>query len=214
MNKFQLLIFDLDGTLIDSVADLTAGVNHTLLQLGLPALPVERIKSFIGDGFTTLLTRSLGPNNLDKLPEALAIINDYYGEHLLDHTVLYPGIEEVLEHFSYLPRVIVTQKTIGFTRKIVDTLKIAHHFDLILGIDSSPYKKPDPRLILEIKKNYAQDLNKLVVIGDGINDILLAKNAGATSCAFLNGITQRELLLKEGPDLTYEDPLELKLLLS
>lgn len=214
MNKVKLMIFDLDGTLIDSIADLAAAVNHTMSQLRLPLLPAERIKAFIGDGFTTLLTRCLGPENLDKLDEALIIINAYYRDHLLKHTVLYPGIEEVLDHFSRLPKAIVTQKTIGFTMEIVEYLKIAHHFDVILGIDSTPYKKPDKRLIAGIMEKYPCDINEAVVIGDGVNDILLAKNSGAISCAFLNGITHRDILLQCNPDLVYENPHELKLLLS
>lgn len=150
MNKVKLMIFDLDGTLIDSIADLAASVNHTLAHLCLPTLPTERIKGFIGDGFTTLLTRCLGTENLDKLDEALIAINAYYRDHLRDHTVLYPGIEDVLDHFSQIPKTIVTQKTVDFTLEIIESLGIAAHFDIVLGIDSTPYKKPDPRLVARI----------------------------------------------------------------
>lgn len=210
----KLMVFDLDGTLIDSISDLAGAVNHTMSELSLPCLPQERIRSYIGDGFTQLLTRALGPHHTDKLDQALAIINPYYGRHLLDNTILYPGIEDVLQHFSHLPKVVVTQKTIAYTKVILESLNIANHFVLVLGIDSTPYKKPDQRIITFITGQYTCINQEIVVIGDGVNDILLAKNSGALSCAFLNGITHRDTLLTHNPDLTYEKPSELISLLS
>lgn len=206
-------MFDLDGTLVRSGDDLTAGVNHALKTLGIPVLPLETILGFIGDGIPVLMKRALGPYAIEYYERSLDLFTDYYREHLLDHTTLYPDVPEVLDHFERKKKVIVTNKTQEFALKITQALGIAAHFREIIGEGSIPFKKPDPRLLQLVMLKWGVTPERTVVIGDGINDVLLARHAGTLSCAFLNGITGRDKLLALAPDLICEALSDLKYLL-
>ena len=212
MRKADLLVFDLDGTLTRSADDLAASVNYTLRTLGLPTLTPEAVRGFIGDGVKVLVKKALGPaqENYDR---AMELFSAHYGEHLLDRTTLYPDVIETLDHFDRKTKVIVTNKLSGFTLRITKALGIADRFQEIIGEDSTPFKKPDPRLLQLVMTRWGGTPERTVVIGDGVNDILLGRNAGALSCAFLNGITGREVLLALSPDLTCEKLSDLKTLL-
>jgi len=209
MTAVELMIFDLDGTLITSGDDLANSVNYTLRTLGIPELPGKKIIGFIGDGVLKLLERSLGTFFPERFEEALKIFNAYYDEHLLDQTALYPGVEDVLHRFREKKKIILTNKDQRFTVQITDALKITSCFDEIIGADSRPYRKPDPRLVEPLLSRYGVPRERAVVVGDGINDVLLAKNAEAISCAFLNGLGSREDLLALHPDCTCEHLSEL-----
>lgn len=205
MQGIDLMVFDFDGTLVRSGKDLAASVNHTLKKLGLSVLPEDHIIGYIGDGVNKLIARSLGDAFPGKFDEALSIFMDYYEEHLLDTTDLYPGVIEVLEHFKSKKKVIITNKLYTFTLKMTDELNITGFFDEIIGMDSREFNKPDARLILPIIKKSRTEVRRTVVIGDGDNDVLLAKNAGTISCALLNGLGSREKLLALQPDYQCED---------
>ncbi|OPY85507.1 MAG: Phosphoglycolate phosphatase [Syntrophus sp. PtaU1.Bin208] len=204
MKVVGLMIFDFDGTLVNSGKDLVSSVNYTLDKLSLPVLPAEKIISFIGDGVQKLMERSLGGFYPEYFDEAMQIFDLYYREHLLDETEVYPGVEEVLNSFRDKKKVILTNKLHSFTVAITDALKLTDYFDEIIGADSRPYRKPDRRLIDPLLDLYGVPPEQVVVVGDGINDVLLAKNAGLISCAFLNGLGSREELLSLQPDIVCE----------
>jgi phosphoglycolate phosphatase len=212
MQEVDLLVFDLDGTLVRSGDDLAASVNHTLKTLGLPTLTPETIRGFIGDGVKVLIKRALGPA-LEHYERAMELFTDYYSEHLLDRTTLYPDVPDVLDYFDRKKKVIVTNKLEGFTLQIAKGLGITDRFREIIGEDSTPFKKPDPRLLQLVMAKWGGTPERTVVIGDGVNDLLLSRNAGALSCAFLNGLTERDKLLALAPDLTCETLSDLKTLL-
>jgi phosphoglycolate phosphatase len=199
--------------LVRSGDDLTAGVNHALKTLGIPALPLETILGFVGDGIPVLMKRALGPYAIEYYGRSMDLFTDYYREHLLDHTTLYPDVPEVLDHFDRKKKIIVTNKTQEFALKITQALGIAAHFREIIGEGSIPFTKPDPRLLQLAMLKWRVTRERTVVIGDGINDVLLARNAGTLSCAFLNGITARDKLLALAPDLICEALSDLKFLL-
>jgi len=209
MKAVGMMIFDLDGTLITSGEDLVNSVNYTLNRLSLPVLSEKKIISFIGDGVQKLMERSLGRFFPEHFAEAMKIFDLYYQEHLMDHTVLYPGVEAVLSHFSNKKKIILTNKRHHFTVEITDSLHLTHYFDEIIGADSRPYRKPDRRLVQPLLDSYGVSPEEAVVVGDGINDILLAKNAGIVSCAFLNGLGSREELLSLQPDFVCESLSEM-----
>jgi phosphoglycolate phosphatase len=212
MQKVDLLVFDLDGTLVRSADDLVASVNYTLKTLGLPILAPETVHGFIGDGVKVLMKRALG-TALEHYDRAMDLFSAYYSEHLLDRTTLYPDVPDVLDFFDRKKKVIVTNKLQGFTLQIAKALGIADRFQEIIGEDSTPFKKPDPRLLQLVMTKWGGTPERTVVIGDGVNDILLGRNAGALSCAFLNGITGRDKLLALAPDMTCETLSDLKRLL-
>jgi len=213
MQKVDLLVFDLDGTLVRSGDDLAASVNYTLKTLGLPIRAPETVRGFVGDGVKTLMKKALGPDALEHFDRAMDLFSAYYAEHLLDRTTLYSDVPSVLDYFERKDKVIVTNKLHGFTLQITKGLGIADRFLEIIGEDSTPFKKPDPRLLQLVMAKWGGTPERTVVIGDGVNDILLGRNAGALSCAFLNGITGRDKLLALAPDLTCETLSDLKTLL-
>jgi phosphoglycolate phosphatase len=212
MRKVDLLVFDLDGTLIRSGDDLAASVNYTLQTLGLPTLTPESVRGFIGDGVKVLVKRALGPA-LEHYDRAMELFSNHYAEHLLDRTALYPDVLEILDYFDRKTKVIVTNKLHRFTLRIAAGLGIADRFQEIIGEDSTPFKKPDPRLLQFVMAKWGGTPETTVVIGDGVNDILLGRNSGALSCAFLNGITERDKLLALAPEMTCENLLDLKRML-
>lgn len=210
MRKINLMIFDFDGTLVHSGVDLANSVNYALEKLGIPVLETEKIVGFVGDGVMKLIERSLGRTHQGRFDEAMKLFRGHYGQHLLDTTALYPGVTDILEHFSGIPKIVITNKLYEYTLKIAEALGIAPSFKEIIGMDSLPLKKPDPELLVPLMDRYGAGKSGTVVIGDGINDILLAKNSGVLSCALLNGLGARDALLSLKPDYCCEDIGELK----
>jgi phosphoglycolate phosphatase len=210
MKPVDLLVFDLDGTLIDSSEDLTASVNHALIALGFSKLSTETVKKFVGDGVSALMKRALGDLADGFYAQGMELFINYYSEHLLDKTILYPDVRAFLSHFKAKKKIIITNKMKRFTFEIVDALQIRDSFLDIIGEDSTPFKKPDPRLLQLVMETWQTPPAHTVVIGDGPNDIMLAQKAGAVSCALLNGISEREKLLALSPDICCESLSDLK----
>lgn len=205
MKNIDLIIFDFDGTLVDSGRDLANSVNYTLNNLKLPPLDDNKIKTFIGDGVHKLIERSLGGAYPERFEEAIQIFKEYYHLHMCDNTILYPGVITVLEHFNNKRKVIMTNKLHKYTLRIAEYLKIDQYFEEIIGADSTNYIKPDPRLIRPVLQKLGIDKSRTVIVGDGVNDILLARHAGIVSCAFLNGLTPKETLILLEPDYACND---------
>ncbi|MDD5169965.1 MAG: HAD-IA family hydrolase [Syntrophales bacterium] len=209
MKAVDLLIFDLDGTLAATGDDLVNSVNHALKMMGYDVLAPERIISFVGDGIHKLMERCLGRDHEDVIDEAIRLFNNYYSEHILDHTVLYPGVVACLEHFHNKKKIVISNKSQSFVEVIVEKLGIKYYFNCVIGGDTYPYQKPDLRLVTTLLAEFGTEAERTVVIGDGVNDIMLAKNAGVSSCSFLGGLTKREILLALRPDFVCENMEEL-----
>lgn len=210
MQMFDLMIFDLDGTLVDSSTDLIAAVNFTRHALDLPIMDDKEIIGLVGDGTDRLVERFIGSEHQHLYAEALAIFIAYYEAHLLDNAALYPGVTDVLDFFSHKKKVIITNKRENFTRKITDGFSLTARFDDIIGMGSTPFRKPDVRILLPVLSRFRIDPCQAIIFGDGIADLKLAKNAGIKSCGMLNGFTPREVLLALKPDFTCEHLRELK----
>jgi phosphoglycolate phosphatase len=142
------LIFDLDGTLVDSKKDLTASVNHVRSTFGLPALPEDQIASFIGDGAQMLIQRALTAGDRPvadaDVQSGVQLFLSYYREHMLDDSVLYPEVHETLMRLSDCRLAVLTNKPIRFSRTMLEGLGILHHFAAVYGGNSFERKKPDP----------------------------------------------------------------------
>jgi phosphoglycolate phosphatase len=210
MIPVKLMVFDLDGTLADTGADLAGSVNRTLQSLGIPTRPDPEILGFVGDGVRKLIERSLGVAHRERFNEALQRFEEIYAVHLLDQTALYPGTQDVLRHFGRKEKVIITNKTRDFTLAICSGLGITGFFKEIIAGDSNEFMKPDPRLLLPLLDRFESARTETLVVGDGVNDILLARNAGVRSCAFLSGLGKREELLSLQPDFVIEKMIDLK----
>jgi phosphoglycolate phosphatase len=210
MIPVKLMVFDLDGTLADTGDDLAGSVNRTLQSLGIPERPDREILGFVGDGVRKLIERSLGGAYGDRFDEALKRFKEIYAEHLLDQTTLYPGVQDVLRYFGRKEKVLITNKTGDFTLAICSGLGITGFFKEIIAGDSNEFMKPDPRLLLPLLDRFESSRVETLVVGDGVNDVLLAQNAGVRSCAFLNGLGKREELLRLKPDFVIEKMIDLK----
>ncbi len=205
----DLLIFDLDGTLVDTRRDLANSVNHTRQAYGLPELGLAEVMQYVGDGVRKLLERSLPNATPERVDAALATFREHYGAHLLDHSTLYPGAREVLQHFADKKKAVLSNKPEGFTRTILSGLGIADAFDLVLGGDSLPVLKPDPAAIHHILTTLGALPEKSVMVGDSPNDIKAGRAAGVLTCAVTYGYRDREELQAEGPDYLIDDLREL-----
>ncbi len=209
MKEIDFVIFDFDGTLVSTGTDLVAAVNYTLEQFGFRVKKEEEIISFVGDGVRKLIERALGADHLHFYQEAIKIFSGYYSEHLLDNTTLHPGAEDLLQYFQNKKKVILTNKRYDFTQAISKGLGIEKYFVEIVGDGTLPYKKPDKRLVDYLLEKYGMEKGKTVIVGDGINDITLAKYSGILSCAYLNGLTRREILLAASADYYCENLSEI-----
>lgn len=151
----------------------------------------------------------------DKLDAGLAAFMDYYGEHLLDRTRPYPGVEEVLKRFySARPLAVITNKPEGFSRKILDGLELTGYFREILGYDSVDKKKPHPEGILRVLSDWGVEPSRAVMVGDSDHDVLAGKAAGCVTVAASYGFRPLEELTAAGPDYLIHDIRELLALVA
>ena len=213
MQTIKAILFDLDGTLIDSVTDLSNSVNHTLAKLALPLHTNEEIRSFVGDGVQKLIRRSLGLTHMEKFDQAFGIFMDHYGEHCTDNTVLYPGVAETLpglaENYSLG---VLTNKSVKFSVKILAGLKMRSYFKEVLGGDSLPTKKPDPEGIFFLAEKWGLDPGReMLMVGDHATDIEVGRRAGCKTVFIEGGIGKKRGLT---PDLVIRSMTELPHLLE
>lgn len=191
----KLLIFDLDGTLADTSADIANAVNYAIEPLGKSSYSVEEIKAMVGSGITKLI-RSLIPSEA-SIPEE-KIINrflDYYSEHLLDNTKAYPYVKETLSKLGHCyKKAVISNKREGFSREILEGIGILQFFDIVLGSDSVREQKPSPVPLLEVMKRYGASKDEAVMIGDSSYDIQAARAAGVKVIAVTYGFRSRETL--------------------
>lgn len=205
MRYIDMLVFDLDGTLISSGVDIVASVNYMLSVMEKQTLSYDEAIDYIGDGVKILIEKALGCTSPAEFDKALKIFSQHYLEHMLDTTDLYPAVRGLLSHFRSKTKVIITNKRAQPTERIIEAFHLNEHFAEIIGADTTPYMKPDPRVLMPLMARYRVAGDRTLVIGDGPNDILLAKKAGAVSCALLNGLTRPAVLLALQPDYACED---------
>ena len=197
-----LLIFDLDGTLIDSRHDLANSVNAARAHLGLPRITNETVYSYVGNGVPVLIKRALGAGASEQdLTLAQRFFLDYYREHMLDYTHLYPGTTEALEKLSAagIKLAILTNKPVRFSREIVEGLGIAPYFLHVYGGNSFEQKKPHPMGVETLMGQCGADRENTVMIGDSSVDIQTARNAAVHSWGVSYGF-QPETLVADPPD--------------
>jgi phosphoglycolate phosphatase len=202
-----LLIFDLDGTLVDSKQDLIDAVNATRGYMNMAPLPGPVVARYVGRGAMALIQSALGESApADDVHKAHAFFIDYYGQHMLDKTVLYDGVREALdalrEHGHTLA--VLTNKPVRFSERMMETLGLGRHFVRIYGGNSfEPKKKPDPVGIHALLSETGLRKERTVMVGDSSVDIRTARNAGVRSCGVTWGF-QPETFVQEPPDFTID----------
>lgn len=207
----NLLIFDLDGTLIDSKLDLVHSVNAARALMNLEPLSEEIVSSYVGNGVPVLMRRALGPDASDAdVAQAIEYFLKYYREHMLDNTRLYPGVREALDRLlaGGAKMAVLTNKPVRFSRSLVEGLGVAGHFFQLYGGNSFPQKKPDPIGIETLLGESGASRERTIMVGDSGVDVRTARNAGVTACGVSYGL-QPETFLQDPPDLLIADMLEL-----
>ena len=218
--SLRLLVFDLDGTLIDSGADLCASVNAMLHHFGRAPLPQAVISTYIGDGVARLVSRALGePVEAAYLESAVGYFLDYYREHKLDHTYVYPGVFAALDSLRFEPAgatrsmAVLTNKPIGPSLAICEALGLSPYFFRIYGGNSFATKKPDPEGLRALMREAGATGEETLMIGDSDVDILTARNAGTWSMGCSYGLSPHTLETVP-PDCLVESPADWPLALA
>jgi len=207
--KYDLIIFDLDGTLIDSKLDLANSVNFTRQQMRLPVLEHRLIFSYIGDGATMLIRRAMGEGlGESEVQQALEFFLNHYREHLLDTTNLYPGVAEALDELRSLKLAVLTNKPLRPTQAILQGLKIHDRFAAVYGGNSFDQKKPHPVGIERILGDTAATRERTLMVGDSYIDIQTGRNAAVATCGVTYGFAC-DTLHEPKPDFLIDDLREL-----
>jgi phosphoglycolate phosphatase len=215
---FRLIVFDLDGTLIDSRDDLTHSVNAMLRHLHRPELPEDIIASYIGNGVAMLVRRALGdPNDPALLDAAAEYFLAYYREHKLDNTYVYPGMLPLLDALRNHPQpplmAVLTNKPVGPSKAICEALGLAEGMFRIYGGDSFATKKPDALGLQTLLREANVEPHQAVMVGDSDVDVLVAKNAGTFSIGCSFGLSPHTLEIMP-PNILVHTPLDLIPLLA
>jgi phosphoglycolate phosphatase len=201
----DLLMFDLDGTLADTGPDLADSVNHTRGHFELAPLPQQRVYSHVGRGVDYLLRHALAEVTTDHFSEVMRVFLEHYENHLLDKTILYPHVEDVLDHFADKRNVVVTNKLHRLAVALLRGLGVEERFDAILGGDSGPEKKPHPALLHSVLEQFQIIPANALMIGDGDTDVEAGQRAGVVTCGVTYGLGDKHDLIAAKPDFLIED---------
>jgi len=223
--SIQLVIFDLDGTLIDSRLDLVHSVNAALRHIGRPELPDDVIASYVGDGAPVLIQRALGGEEVDEalVRKGLEFFLSYYRTHKLDHTTVYPGVAAALAAIQNLaapssngsPRklAVLSNKPVIPSKAIIDALGLGQFFSQVYGGNSFSTKKPDPEGARRLLEEYGVQPQQAAIIGDSHVDVNTGRNAGMVTVGVTYGFAPHTLQ-DEPPDVLVDHPSELPLLFA
>jgi phosphoglycolate phosphatase len=203
----NLLIFDLDGTLIDSKLDLVHSVNAARQLMKMPPISEEIVSSYVGNGAPVLMRRALGPEASDEdVQRALEFFLAYYRDHMLDNTRLYPGVREALDRMleGGAKMAVLTNKPVRFSKAIVDGLGLGGHFFQVYGGNSFEQKKPDPIGIETLLLESGAPRDRTIMVGDSAVDVRTARAAKVKACGVSYGF-QPETFEQSPPDILVDD---------
>jgi phosphoglycolate phosphatase len=210
VRSFNLIIFDLDGVIIDSTHDLVSAAQYTLGRVGSSDPGFSFLRNCIGGGARNLLLHSLDEDKKDRVEDALTIFREYYERNCVNATRLYPGVKDVLTFYSgHKSLAVATFKIRAATQRILAELGVLHLFNAIVTADDVQRPKPDPQCVESILQSLRCSAEETILIGDTPTDVQTAKNAGICSCAVLYGIGTHEDLYAAKPDFVIENLLEL-----
>jgi phosphoglycolate phosphatase len=213
MQPISLLIFDLDGTLVDTLDDIASSVNHALAHLGRNPVSRDAVRQFVGDGVEALMTRSLG-GGTDGLPEAVTLYKEHHRKNLVVRSALYPAVRETLEHFRELPMAVISNKTTEFVTPLIERLGIARYFKMVIGADCGLPLKPAPDAVRHIMAEFGAPKDRTAIVGDGTTDVRAGKAAGVITCSVTYGFRSEDELRKAGPDHIIHSLSELRTLFT
>ncbi len=210
MKNIEFVIFDLDGTLIDSRVDIADALNLIMEGFGYGPFSLEEVVSFIGGGVRDLIRKAMGAQRQELEDKAYDAFLAHYACHLLDKTVLYPSVKDLLESLNGKKKAVITNKPEDLSLRVLDGLNIRSHFSLVLGGDSLKLKKPFPEPLLKAMTEVNAKSDRTIMVGDSPIDIEAGKRAGVTTCGVTYGYSSREDLKKAGADIVVDNLVDLK----
>jgi phosphoglycolate phosphatase len=207
---YEHIAFDLDGTLVDSRADLAAAVNHMLGSLGFPLLELRTLQRYVGEGARVLVEKALGPAHQDVVDRGLKIFLDYYGAHLVDSTRAYTGIPEGLRALVErgVALSVLTNKPAAMSHAILEGLGLAGSFVGLVGGDSLPVRKPDPAGLEHLRALTGTPRERMLLVGDSGIDVRTARAGKVAFCGVMWGLAP-ETLVAARPARVIDHPAEL-----
>ena len=213
--KVSGVLFDLDGTLVDSRRDIAEAANHALAKNGYLQLPHDELESFVGDGAPALMSRAARLEAKDeKVSGLVADFLDYYAEHPIDHTDLMPGALQALQELEPYVLGVCTNKPRRTSLAVIRGLKLEARFAGVVAGDDLPLRKPDPAPVVEAARLMGVPVTELIMVGDGPQDVLSGRAAGAYTVGVRGGIQAYERLEAAGPDVMIETLAELSEVVS
>ena len=216
MIMYKVVVFDLDGTLLDTLEDLANSCNYALAQCDFPIHEAEKYKRFVGDGRYKLIERILPENNKteETITKVLGIYDEYYAKHMMDMTKPYTGIIELLDSLKEngLKLAVVSNKPHEFTTEVVKKF-FKDRLELVFGQRANFPTKPDPATVFEVFEKFNVKPEECIYVGDSNVDIRTAKNAGIKSIGVAWGFRGKEELETEGADFVVSTAEELEKLI-
>ncbi len=205
----KLMIYDLDGTLVDTRKDIAHAVNRMLSEMGAAQLSEGQIARHVGRGLYHLVGSCLDTNDKKKIEAGARLYRDYYSRHMLDNTVLFPGAKEILEYFKGQNQAVLTNKPNPFSQQILEALGTADYFIEILAGDSKFPKKPDPAAVHFLMERTGAGPHQTVLVGDSLIDIETGRNAGVVTVVVSHGFSAENELKSAAPDGIFRNFKEL-----
>ena len=207
MKQFQLFMFDLDGTLLDSAEDIAIAVNYAFRKLNLPEKSKEEVVSKVGYGAKKLIEDLIPEYPEDVKEKALELFREFYHQNPVIYSKLYDYSEEILAKLKESGKLIavVTNKYEELSKRILEKLGVLNYIDLVVGADTTSEKKPSPLPVFYTLQNLNVNKEKAILVGDSETDVLTAKNAQVYSCLVLHGYGKKDLALSLNPDFVIEN---------
>lgn len=209
MQEVDAIIFDLDGTLVDSKENIVNSVNFTLDKLGLRSKPFDEIVRLIGTGVNSLIRQSIGEKNRNLFDKGISIFENHYKKHGADKDKLFPCVEDILKHYKNKALFVVTNRKKNMAQITLNSLGIDKYFKDVIGGDDEYCLKPSACPLDKALVDLA-DRKRIIIVGDMDLDVLTGKEAGILTCAVTYGIGRMEDILKARPDYIVDALLELK----
>lgn len=192
--SLKLILFDLDGTLVDSSVDITNALNYALGPYKFAPLTKNEVIKLVGEGVTRLIEKLVGDMDISAIDDVKGRFLEHYSLHIVDHTREYPGVRKTLEALSGYKKAVISNKREALSRKTLEGLELAGYFDLVIGSDTTPEKKPSPAPIFRALSGLEASPAEAVMVGDSNFDVDAGKAAGITTIAVTYGYRQLEAI--------------------
>ena len=190
----QILLFDLDGTIVDTILDITNALNFALQSRGMRELSVDETKALVGEGITRLIEKVLGEQNKQFGEELKRTFLSFYTDHLIDHSSVYPDVGETLDRLADYRKAVISNKREYQSSEILSRLNLRRYFDIVAGSDTTPERKPSAVPLLHVIRKFGALPEAAVMIGDSTFDIEAGKRAGVKTVAVTYGYQDRSVL--------------------